>query len=881
MFVPERAHLPQPTELQKKNQLRGEVVFRGIRKVLSNPTDYSPYSIYCHLPFCRKRCTFCDLYTFTFSEVGPGRVDRYVETLIKETSLWGAQMALNERSVTTLHFGGGTPSALPQEALAKLVAGFRENLGLNKMTEIALETTSSAMTSSYRQFLRDQGINRIHMGIQSLKDAIRRRMAREESASEVMERIEEILGEGFILSLDLIFGLPGQTLSDFQQDIERLIDTSVHGVQLYELQIPANHGGGVNRMKGFRRDRRLNHDMYIRGSDLLTQAGFAQNYFVHFSRPQDKNLYNTFPMRGENCLAFGAIANGIVGDWVFSNHELEAYQESIDRGQSGISRGFRLNESEKIIRRFESACLSTHIPKPTMAVMEGAGRAGFIALRREWMEQGLMTAGEQEYRVTAKGCWYLGNMFDRLRSLPLNTRVRQMNAGKLKSPSETQQNDLTLTEELFVIPDDGDYLIYAPFERSALKVNGAGLQQLRQIRQGQVTQAFRESRFYRQLCENRILVYPDDVRKREFSEKQGEFDPKGLTLFLTTGCSMSCVYCYANGGSKVNTMSWETSQSAVDWIIGHTVKKGRRSLSLMFHGGGEVTTVHPLLKRIVAYAKLKAFENSIDIAFHAGLNGIMNSSTVAWVAENLNGATLSIDGLPEVHDRQRPLKNGRGSYAKVTQSLRQFDKLGFNYSIRATVTRDSLPHLPESVEHLATHFASKVIQVEPLFPSGRALLNDLDAPTPEAFVAAFRSAKQRATKHGVQLKYSGARSHALTNRFCAVGNDSLSVTPEGLLTSCYEVSEKDDPRSENFFFGDLDAETGKLNLDLQKVEKIRSMTVENKPYCEKCFCKWHCAGDCAAKLATSKDPWDPSRSPRCYINRELTKDQIKKTMQSG
>ncbi len=114
-----------------------------------------------------------------------------------------------------------------------------------------------------------------------------------------------------------------------------------------------------------------------------------------------------------------------------------------------------------------------------------------------------------------------------------------------------------------------------------------------------------------------------------------------------------------------------------------------------------------------------------------------------------------------------------------------------------------------------------------------------------------------------------------------MGNDSLSVTPEGLLTSCYEVSEKDDPRSENFFFGDLDAETGKLNLDLQKVEKIRSMTVENKPYCEKCFCKWHCAGDCAAKLATSKDPWDPSRSPRCYINRELTKDQIKKTMQSG
>ncbi len=112
-------------------------------------------------------------------------------------------------------------------------------------------------------------------------------LGRADAAAKLLGKIRSALEEGFILSVDLIFGLPGQSFDGFLEDLSALIDCGVHGFSLYELQIPHNNPLGVNRMRDFVRDRRLNYAMFCEGAKRLEAAGYERNFFVHFSRPQD------------------------------------------------------------------------------------------------------------------------------------------------------------------------------------------------------------------------------------------------------------------------------------------------------------------------------------------------------------------------------------------------------------------------------------------------------------------------------------------------------------------------------------------------------------------------------------------------------------------
>jgi len=289
-----------------------------------------------------------------------------------------------------------------------------------------------------------------------------------------------------------------------------------------------------------------------------------------------------------------------------------------------------------------------------------------------------------------------------------------------------------------------------------------------------------------------------------------------------------------------------------------------------------------LMKRAAEHVRNSAGERGLLAHLDAGLNGVMSREASDWVLRHLDGATVSLDGLPEIHDAQRPLVNGKASFDKVRATLQRLDDAGFNYGIRLTVTDESVHRLAESVAFIATHFAAPAgIQAEPLFAVGRAHDAGMPAVDPRLFVAQFRQAAQAARRHGVQLKYSGARFGTTTNAFCKAAGDSFAVTPDGHVTSCYEVADAADPRSALFFFGRLDQERGEFEFDPARLDTLRRLTVEHKPHCHDCFCKWHCAGDCPAKLATLGDAWDPSTSLRCHINRELTKDQMLECLEAG
>lgn len=439
-----------------------------------------------------------------------------------------------------------------------------------------------------------------------------------------------------------------------------------------------------------------------------------------------------------------------------------------------------------------------------------------------------------------------------------------------------KSESLQVSNNLFIIPDDEQFLLYEPIRKCVLEVNKALVDELNKYASGLTNEIQDSPSIVEELKEAGILTTGRSRYQEPRFVRSAEFDPTGITLFLTTRCSLRCIYCYSSGGDNNRTLPWEIAKAGIDWIIRHTKSKGRNRFRVSFHGGGEITTAFPQLKKYIAYIRSEAKRESLQVFIEAGLNGITSPDIVQWLVDNIDSATISLDGLPIVQNRQRPLIDGNPSYTKVEETLRYLDGKDFPYGIRSTITSEHVDLMADCAEFIGREFKTRSIQFEPVFIVGRAEESGLDSVDAAAFVEGFRKAAKILEQMGKTLKYSGARAHKLTNIFCeAVTGNSFCITPDGNLSSCYEVTDCEDHRASLLFFGQYNPHTGEFNFNHDKINQLRTLTVEHKDFCQDCFCKWHCAGDCPAKLALLNDAWNPSSNPRCTINRELTKDQLK------
>jgi uncharacterized protein len=225
-----------------------------------------------------------------------------------------------------------------------------------------------------------------------------------------------------------------------------------------------------------------------------------------------------------------------------------------------------------------------------------------------------------------------------------------------------------------------------------------------------------------------------------------------------------------------------------------------------------------------------------------------------------------------VQDRHRPLVSGKGSSDRVIHTIRRFDEVGFPYGLRMTVTADQIPQMADSVEFVCATFRPRRIQVEPAYQIGR-WANAPSAET-EEFIAGYREAQGRAARHGTEIVYSAARVGVLTNHFCAVSRDNFALSPDGNVSACYEVFSEDNDWADVFFYGKPDDDDDGYSFDLERLGHLRNQAVQHRDYCQGCFAKWNCAGDCYHKSLTVNGELEFAGSDRCNITRELTKDQI-------
>ena len=435
-----------------------------------------------------------------------------------------------------------------------------------------------------------------------------------------------------------------------------------------------------------------------------------------------------------------------------------------------------------------------------------------------------------------------------------------------------------VTTDLFTIPYKEDQqLVYAPKIGFLCAGNRAVVDLLAKINQpnpGEFSKA--EVGILNYFESSKVLNGAEDPPiSRSCPER---FSPVTVTLFSTNQCNLRCKYCYASAGEKKPVvMDWHYAVSAVDQIVANAKSLNVKQINLGFHGGGEPLFPWGFIRRIVSYAEDAAKKNDLTLAVFAATNGLLNETQLEWIIQHFMNLNISFDGLPRVQDYHRPLPDGQGSFQYVDRTLKYLDQHGFNYGIRSTISEYSIDLMEESLDFIIENYKTKSIHFEPAFQCGRCKTNSEFHVNMEKFAENFQRCKEKARRLGVNFVYSGCRVESLTNSFCGIACDNFAVTPDGYLTPCFEVTSSEDAKSESLFFGKIN-EQGEVVVDEDKRTFLHSLTVENVEYCRNCFAKWHCSGECVAKLHHN-NYLGPRGHERCHLNRKLVANELKQLIE--
>jgi uncharacterized protein len=430
-----------------------------------------------------------------------------------------------------------------------------------------------------------------------------------------------------------------------------------------------------------------------------------------------------------------------------------------------------------------------------------------------------------------------------------------------------------LSAEVFAIPlESGRHIVYAPLRRAAFVANANAVNVLADLQEGRAPEGAQAPELIELL--RRLQIVDGGPEPLPVTTFEGQPEPTSITLFLTTVCNLRCTYCYASAGdTPARSMRLEVAQRGIDFVAANAVRKGLATFEINYHGGGEPTANWRVMTESLEYARRTAERLDLEPPrASSASNGVLSDSQIDWIIANIDGGvSVSFDGLPSAHDRHRLTVLGQPSSGRVMHTLRRFDEAGYPYGVRLTVTADLIAQLEASVDFVCTHFKTTRIQVEPAYQLGRWR----EAPSAEtdAFIDAYRRAQRRAAAHGRDIFFSAARMGQPANHFCGVTQDTFALSPDGNVSACYEVFSEDNRFSDVFFYGRPDEGRG-YQFDLRTLDRLRGQAVQSREYCQGCFAKWTCSGDCYHKAIDVTGSLEFAGTDRCHITRELTKDLI-------
>ncbi len=287
--------------------------------------------IYIHIPFCVSRCSYCDFFsTLQLREAGAP----YVEALLAEARL--RRQELGADTVSTLYLGGGTPSQLPLPLLTSLVHGVREVIDLSRVEEFTIEANPDDVTGEWCRAVKSLGVNRVSMGVQSFEDHILKLIGRRHTAGQVIDAVNYLRDSGIDnMSIDLIYGLPGQTVESWTQSVHQAIALQPKHISAYGLTYEEGTRLWHQRERGevteVPEEQCLM--MYRILAECLQEAGYEHYEISNFALPGYRSRHNSSYWNDIPYLGLGAAAHSYDGSVRRSNPcDLKEYIDQVMAG---------------------------------------------------------------------------------------------------------------------------------------------------------------------------------------------------------------------------------------------------------------------------------------------------------------------------------------------------------------------------------------------------------------------------------------------------------------------------------------------------------------------------------------------------------------------
>ena len=272
---------------------------------------FAAAGLYLHVPFCQSRCVYCDFYSTT---CGPAERGRYVEALCRELEARADEVP--GRRLATVYLGGGTPSQLSPAELERVFSAVGRLFRLAPDAEVTLEANPDDLTPAYVDALRALPVNRVSLGVQTFCDARLRLLHRRHTGREAVEAVERLAAVGFDnLSVDLIYGLPGQTLDEWDDDLVRALALPVCHLSAYALIYEEGTALWQMRQRGEVREAEdeLSLAMFERLMDRAAAAGFDHYEISNFARPGWRARHNSSYWTGASYVGCGPGAHSFDG----------------------------------------------------------------------------------------------------------------------------------------------------------------------------------------------------------------------------------------------------------------------------------------------------------------------------------------------------------------------------------------------------------------------------------------------------------------------------------------------------------------------------------------------------------------------------------------
>ncbi|HET7876604.1 MAG TPA: radical SAM family heme chaperone HemW [Methylomirabilota bacterium] len=358
--------------------------------------------LYVHLPFCRARCGYCAFNTAPYE---PGAMARFLAALKGETDLVSRAPWTREVTLSTVFFGGGTPSLTPPEEMAALLERIRGRFTLAPDAEVTVECNPESVSREKLTAYRRAGVNRISLGVQSLDDGLLATLDRVHAAADARRAFDAAREAGFNdVSCDLIYGLPGLETPTWERTVRELLGWGPDHLSAYALSLEEGslwHSRGVAGRPG----EDAVAEQYWGLARLAAAHGYEHYEVSNYARPGRRSAHNQIYWRAEEYLALGPGASGFLGQVRYTNVKpVERYWSLVEAGEPPVGQHETLTSRQRLAERlFLGLRLADGVPATWLDERAALEPGRLPRVLEAWHGRRLLTREGARVRLTEAG----------------------------------------------------------------------------------------------------------------------------------------------------------------------------------------------------------------------------------------------------------------------------------------------------------------------------------------------------------------------------------------------------------------------------------------------------------------------------------------------